>query len=99
MLDSRRNFIPDWSSDRSIERSNIDSGDCVARREFGRPPCLALENAAQRLHGIPDIDEACVKRRKAEAQNGWLSIVADHAARDQRLHHFVAVRMFEAHVR
>ena len=56
-----------------------------ARRAIRR-----LEHLAQAIDRVPDVDEARVERREAEAQDVGRAEVADHAARDQRLHDGVA---------
>lgn len=75
------------------------SGHRAAFGELGRLPRVGGEDVAQRLDRIPHVGEARIERREAEAQHVRLAVVADHAARDQRLHHFVAVRMLEARLR
>lgn len=75
------------------------SGHRAALGELGRLPRVGGEDVAQRVDGVPDVDEARIERREAEAQHVGLAVVADHAARDQRLHDFIAVRMLEARLR
>lgn len=41
-------------------------------------PGFALEDFQQRLHRIPDLDEAGVQRGEAEAQDARLAVVADY---------------------
>ena len=45
---------------------------------------------AQAIDGVPDVDEARVERREAEAQDVRRAEVADDAAGDERLHDGVA---------
>ena len=62
----------------------------------GRSHSRSVHHRAQRRHGVPDVDEAQVGRREAEAQHVGRAEVADHAARDQRLHDRVALADGEA---
>ena len=48
--------------------------------------------------GTHGLREAVVERRKAEAHQVRRAEIADHAARDQRLHHCIAFAMGEADV-
>ena len=49
-------------------------------------PLAGLEHLRQAIDGVPDVDEAGVERREAEAQDVRRAEIADHAAGDQRLH-------------
>src|SRR6188474_3393660 len=62
------------------------SGDRRALVEARVAPFAALEHVAQNLDSVVNIHMARVQRREAEAQDVGRAKVADHAARDQRLH-------------
>nr|GEU28320.1 hypothetical protein [Tanacetum cinerariifolium] len=55
-----------------------------------------VEDILEHHHRVPHVPVTGVQRRKAEAHHLRFAVVADHAARDQRLHHRVAVRMGHA---
>ena len=42
------------------------------------------------IDGVPDVDKSRIERREAKAQDVGRAEVADHAARDERLHDGVA---------
>ncbi len=60
--------------------------------EFGLLPFAAVEHLPEVLDGVPDVFEADVQRREAEAQDVRVRAavagpeVTDHTAGDQRLH-------------
>ncbi len=64
--------------------------------ELGRLPCAGFQHIAQNFHGVPHIGKARIQRCETEAHDARLAVVADHAARDQRLHHGIAVGVFVA---
>src|SRR3954470_12986214 len=70
--------------------------------ELGPLPLRAFEHLPQVLHRVPRFLEAQVERREAEAQDVGTpgAEVADHAARDQRLHDRVSAGLArETHLR
>src|SRR4051812_5213166 len=66
----------------------VMSGHRLGAIEFGTAPLLVLQHLAQMFRGVPDVLEAKVQGREAEAQDVRRAgaEVADHAARDQGLH-------------
>src|SRR6056297_826595 len=66
--------------------------------EFGALMGARLQHLAQGLRRVEDVDETGIERREAEAQNVGGAEIADHAARDHRLHHCVALWMAETHL-
>src|SRR5689334_1017193 len=66
------------------------SGHRGALMEARLAPFAAVEDGGQRTDRVVDIGVPRVERREAEAQQVGGAEVADHAARDQRLHDRVA---------
>src|SRR5690606_5894153 len=74
------------------------SGHGGAARILRLLPRPAIEHVLQDLDRVPDVGIAQVQRRESEAQYFGLAVVADDAARDQRLHDRIALRMADADV-
>src|SRR5471032_2011403 len=91
--------VPSLSCDCVIARSPPGSGNGATFGELGCTPCFGRKHVAQCFDGVPYIHIARVKRREAEAQDARLTIIADHVARDQRLHDLITMRMFKARLR
>ena len=75
------------------------SSDRGAHVEARLLPLIGRQHVLESIDSVPDIDESCVERCEAEAQDVWRAEVADYSARDEGLHHRVAAsRMREAHL-
>src|SRR5512133_1533084 len=85
------------SGEEGVVGVSLMSGHRVLAIEFGTAPFARFEHLAHMLHGMPHVLEAEVQRRETEAQDIRMprapgcgrvagAEVADHAARDQRLH-------------
>ena len=57
---------------------------------------LCVEDVTQDFHRIPDVRVTCIQWGEAEAHQGRLAVVADHAPLDQGLHDGVTVGMGKA---
>ncbi len=94
-----------WRGGTWCDVSCRPSGHGVLLVELGPAPLAAVQDGAQVLHGIPHVLEAQVERGEAEAQDVLvrplaaiaLAEVADHAARDQRLHDGIGAAALAVH--
>src|SRR4029078_4066884 len=66
--------------------------------EFRPGPQALFEDILQYLCRIPNIGIADIERREAETDDVGRAEIADHALRDQGLHHRIAVIAMERHL-
>ena len=71
------------------------SGDGLRSAKRGWSHSRRSRISAEDFGGAPDVLEAVVERREAEADQVGRAKIADHAARDQRLHDRIALRVGE----
>ena len=77
----------------SRSNSECDSGDLAPNGETGIAPAAAVEDSRHAIDAVPDVLEAEIERRQAEADHVGRPEIADHAVGDQRLAELEGVRM------
>ena len=76
----------------------MNSGDLAPHGETGIAPAAAGEDARHAVDAMPDVLEAEIERRQAEADHVGRAEIADHVGGDQRLADLEGVRVAEGDV-